>query len=223
MSAPEHIPTVVTTCTNSACGMRFPCPIDDTRGLTCPLCEAPTTAGATYDPPFVAASGPGRDEAETIGVLDNIRSAMNVGTMLRAADGANVSHMHLCGLTAWIDNPKVIKTALGAEQSVSCSRSLDGTKCVAELASAGVEIWAIESTPQSTLLDEVVAGPIPTRLALIVGNEVAGVDPQLLEMADRHVHLAMAGTKTSLNVGVAFGIASYAVRAARSHQLANSA
>ena len=72
-------------------------------------------------------------------------------------------------------------------------------------------MWAIESSPASIPIGGALS--VPPKLAFIVGNERAGVDPTLLELADRHLHLPMAGSKTSLNVGVAFGIVAYTLRA----------
>lgn len=207
---PDHL---VVRCTADTCRLRFPVPVGNPRHGQCPLCDAPTVDVMAYPPPHTppAPSVPG--SSETIGVLDNIRSALNVGTMLRAADGARLAHMHLCGLTPDGAHPKVTKTSLGAEQSVPWTWHCDASTCVSELRDAGWVIWAVESTPSAVSLESLHAAP--DRLALVVGNERAGVDPGVLEQADRVVYLPMAGAKTTLNVGVAFGIAAYGVRRLR--------
>lgn len=189
-------------CTNADCALRYPSPLDDRRFGTCPLCEAPAVDAGRYAAPVVR-RGPGPTQ-HVVGVLDSIRSALNVGTMLRNADGAGLAHMHLCGLTAKPDNPKVIKTALDAQFTVASTWHADVVSCVAGLRGAGYQIWAVESTATSQPLGEIAA--VPAQLALVVGNERAGVDPQILAEADRHVHIEMAGAKDSLNVAVAFGI-----------------
>ena len=201
---------VVLKCSSAECGMRYPSPADDERRDECVICASPTQIVGTYESPYLPGPEP-RPAGELVGVLDNIRSALNVGTMLRSADGARLDHVHLCGLTAGVDNPKVVKTALGAERSVPSTSNLDAGTCVAALKSRGFDIWAIEHTPTSTPLPGVVS--IPEKLAFVVGNERAGVDPDLLRVADRQLHLPMAGAKTSLNVGVVFGIAAYLLRA----------
>ena len=214
---PDH---VIVRCTSDACGLRFPVPVGDPRHGACTLCEAPTVDVRPCPPPY--APPPGESLAgETVGVLDNIRSALNVGTMLRAADGARLSHMHLCGLTPSGDHPKVAKTSLGAEASVPWTAHADADRCVAELQASGWTVWAIESTPDAVPLEAV--HEVPERLALVVGNERAGVDPGILEQSDHVVYLPMGGAKTTLNVGVAFGIAAYGVRRIRSDMQAREA
>jgi len=141
-------------------------------------------------------------------VADNLRSANNVGAILRTADGAGVSHVHLCGISATPAHRGVRKTALGAEESVSWSWCPDATTLIDGFTIEHREIWALEDTPDAVDLDRTArrAGP---RLALIVGNEVSGVDPTLLEQSTVHVRLPMRGNKDSLNVAVAAGVAAY--------------
>ncbi len=209
-SVPDH---VIARCTDPTCGLRFPVPVGDPRHGTCPRCEAATTDLATCPPPYPPAPLPEPTHGVTIGVLDNIRSALNVGTMLRAADGARFGHLHLCGLTPAGDHPKVAKTSLGAELAVPWSWHPDTQQCVSDLRTTGWTVWAIESTPDAVPLEAIDRAP--ERLALVVGNERAGVDPGVIEQADQVVYLPMAGAKTTLNVGVAFGIAGYGVRRLR--------
>jgi tRNA G18 (ribose-2'-O)-methylase SpoU len=147
-------------------------------------------------------------------LLDNVRSALNVGTMLRAADGARLDHVHLCGVTPAADHPKVRKTALGAETEVGWSHAPDATVVLDGLRADGWSVWAVESTPASVPLAVVLGAPVPAQLVLVVGNEVAGVDPGLLRSADQQVHLPMWGAKTTLNVGVALGAVVYGIRTA---------
>lgn len=202
---------VVLKCSSASCGMRYPSPADDPRRGFCPLCEAPVTQVAVFEAPPV--HEPRRASPEhglLVGVLDNIRSALNVGTMMRSADGAAFDHLYLGGLTAAVDNPKVVKTALGAEQAVSATSCLDLTTCVADLRAQGYQIWALDQTPTSVPLQSMAMRP--KRLAVVVGNERAGVDPAILAVSDRHVHLDMLGTKSTVNVAVAFGAAAYQLR-----------
>jgi 23S rRNA (guanosine2251-2'-O)-methyltransferase len=206
---------VVLKCSGDACGMRYPSPVDDHRRHACPLCEAPVSQVATYDgPPLPVVPTNPQDGSVLVGVLDNIRSAQNVGTMLRSADGVALDHLYLGGLTASADNPKVIKTALGAELSVPSTSFKDTIECIDLLRGDGFEVWAIDYTSDSIPLQGIAERP--AKLAFVMGNERAGVDPAILLGADRHIHLDMYGAKTTLNVGVTFGAVAYWLRTATS-------
>ncbi|MEM7092979.1 MAG: TrmH family RNA methyltransferase [Actinomycetota bacterium] len=192
--------------------MRFPVPVGDPRHGTCPACTAPTVDVEPSLRPALPEAG-ANVEGRTVGVLDNIRSAMNVGTMLRAADGARVDHLYLAGLSPAGDHPKVAKTALGAERTVTWSHVPDAVTTVTDLKARGTVIWAFEVTNRAVPFDEV--DQVPEEVAVVVGNERSGVDPGVLRLADRHISLPMAGAKTTLNVGVAFGVAIYGIRSIR--------
>ena len=155
-------------------------------------------------------------------VLDNIRSAENVGSMFRTADAFGVAHLYLCGYTpAPIDrfgrpNPKIAKTALGAQLSVAWSAVPDVCECVAELKKEGVTVIALEQDSRSVPLTSVRGPGLEQKgWALVVGNEVLGVDPRALDLVDTIVHIPMRGAKESLNVSVAAGIALYALTRTR--------
>jgi len=142
-------------------------------------------------------------------ILDNIRSAWNVGSIFRSADGFRFTHAHLCGITPTPDNDAVTKTSLGAEDSVPWSYHKDAVKLVTGLKKEGWRIFALEEHP---LANEIRSATIKTSdWALIVGNEVTGVDPGLLDVCDDILYIPMRGEKKSFNVAVAFGIAAYAL------------
>jgi tRNA G18 (ribose-2'-O)-methylase SpoU len=146
------------------------------------------------------------------GLLDNIRSVYNVGSILRTADGAGLTHLHLCGITSPPTHPKVAKTALGAELSVAWSQHRNGLDTAVALQEQGCQLWAIEDSPQAESLFAVPAPASSERIVLVVGNEIAGIDPEILARCDRVLQIPMQGHKKSLNVATAFGIAAYAVR-----------
>lgn len=129
--------------------------------------------------------------------------------MFRIADGAGLDHLHLCGLTATPDNPKVQKTALSAEQTVSWTHHLNGVLAVKALKEVGYVVWGIEGGERSR--DLIVSRPgLPSSpLAFIVGNEKSGIDPAILSLCDAVWHIPMQGHKRSLNVAIAFGIIAY--------------
>ncbi|WP_217909850.1 TrmH family RNA methyltransferase [Pseudenhygromyxa sp. WMMC2535] len=202
-------------CSSAACGLRFPVAEGSELGASCPLCGAPTHfVGEPYETHEIRStrvpSGP-----PIQALLDNVRSLQNVGSIFRAADGAGVEHLHLGGFTPTPDHPKLVKTALGAEASVAWTRHADPLAAATELAAAGLRLWAIEGGPGSRDIFELLAdvgGPQDPGIVLVLGHEVSGVDPRILALCERIARIPMAGTKGSLNVSVAFGVAAYLLR-----------
>lgn len=150
-------------------------------------------------------------------VLDNLRSTLNVGSIFRTADGAGVKHIYCGGTTPTPEHPKIKKTSLGAESIKSWSYCPNTVQLVSNLKTAGYLILALETTPQSISLFDM---PTAIRgqdhpLALVVGNEISGIDPGILETADHILHIPMTGKKTSLNVAVSAGIALYTLQNSR--------
>lgn len=203
-------------CENNGCLFRYPVLEQERPAAACPRC-----GGTTYlvserylrqeaIPTMTSQPGP-----VVVALLDNIRSVFNVGSMFRIADGSGISHLHLGGITPTPNHPKMGKTALGAEHAVPWSYHANGLGAAQMLQTAGCQLWAIEENgPQTTSL--FIAAPATERpIALIVGNEVAGIDPDVLALCDRVLAIPMQGYKRSLNVAVAFGIAAYAVRYGR--------
>lgn len=141
------------------------------------------------------------------GVLDNIRSAYNVGSMFRTAECAYIAELVLCGITARPPHRKVEKTALGTTQLVPWRYFADTMEAVQALRSEGWKIAALEITDESVPIQNVKRTDFP--LALVIGNEVTGVDDRVLEFADMVVEIPQYGEKESLNVAIAFGIAVY--------------
>ncbi len=139
-------------------------------------------------------------------LVDNVRSLWNVGSIFRTADACGVEEMKLCGITGCPPRPQIAKTALGAEQVVGWSYRADPLVALDELRAAGYRPVAIEKTERSRPLDEM---DWPERTCLVIGNEVAGITPLMLESVSLHAHIPMLGVKDSFNVAVAFGIAAH--------------
>lgn len=196
MTADVHV-----VCSNVDCALRFPAPAD-TR---CPLCGSATAVVASRTLNVPLRRIPRRQLAL---IFDNVRSAHNVGVMLRTAECIGASHVYHCGITAPPLHPKVAKAALGSEQRVVASVHRNAVALVAQLQADGVVCWALESVAAADDIFE-AAADAPAGLALVVGNEVAGVDPAVLELCTRRVTLPMVGDKNSLNVGHAFAAAAY--------------
>ncbi len=142
-------------------------------------------------------------------LLDNIRSVWNVGSMFRTADAVGLGGLCLCGMTATPPRPDIEKTALGATLSVPWNYWQDSLDAVRDLKSQGLAVIALEQTPEAVDWDD-FACPFPH--VFVVGHEVQGVRPEILDLADQVVEIPMAGSKQSLNVAVSFGVLAYAIR-----------
>lgn len=151
-------------------------------------------------------------DPDFVALLENIRSLWNVGSMFRTADGAGIGRLILTGITGRPPRAEITKTALGAEEIVPWEYVADPEEAVARLKAAGYRILALENEPAAVPLERAAAAG---RLCLVLGHEVAGISPVLLAAADQVIDLPMRGAKSSLNVAVAFGIAAYALAAAR--------
>ncbi len=137
------------------------------------------------------------------GILENLRSAWNVGSIFRTADAAGFSHLYLCGITPYPPHEGISKTALGAENLVSWSYHPDAVQLLQELRAQGVILWALETEGSPW---DPFSRPPSQPLALVVGNELSGIDPEVLELCHQTFSLPMRGGKNSLNVSVAFGV-----------------
>ncbi|TXF85994.1 RNA methyltransferase [Neolewinella aurantiaca] len=141
-------------------------------------------------------------------LLDDIRSANNVGSLFRTADCFALEHIYLCGITATPPHRDILKTALGATESMSWSHHDDALALVKELKGDGAQVQCLEQTEQSTLLKN-FAPPAGQPLVLVVGNEVNGVNQAVIDAADGTIEIEQFGTKHSLNVAVAAGMMVY--------------
>ena len=144
-------------------------------------------------------------ESGVVLVLDNIRSAHNVGSAFRTSDAFKVDRIVLCGICAVPPSAEIHKSALGAEDSVPWEHVGDTLEAVARLRSEGYRIVAVEQTENSVKLGEF--RPVPgERYALIFGNEVDGVQQSVVDASDFALEIPQYGTKHSLNVSVSIGV-----------------
>jgi tRNA G18 (ribose-2'-O)-methylase SpoU len=148
---------------------------------------------------------PGARRAPIFGLLDNVRSLYNVGSIFRTSDGALVSHLFLTGFTPSPPRKEIDKTALGATKTVPWSHHADPLEAVQTARQRGARICVLEHTSRSIPYFELSATDFP--LCLVVGNELTGVSDHLIRAADIAIEIPMVGTKQSLNAAVAFGIA----------------
>ena len=138
-------------------------------------------------------------------VLDNVRSMHNVGSAFRTADGFAIEQIILCGITATPPHREIEKTALGATQSVQWSHYKETATAIQELKAQGYKVLAIEQAEGSVSLEkfEITANQ---KYALVFGNEVHGVDEEVMSMVDGCIEIPQFGTKHSFNVSVTIGI-----------------
>lgn len=149
-----------------------------------------------------------KDKLPLVVVLDNVRSAMNVGSIFRTSDAFLVEKICLCGITATPPNREITKTAIGATESVEWEYFDDTAKALGALKTEGYQLIGVEQTDSSVLLNDFSTKP-EGKYALVLGNEVEGVDEELLPMLDACIEIPQEGTKHSLNVSVCAGIVIY--------------
>ena len=149
-------------------------------------------------------------------VCHNIRSAFNVGSIFRTADGAGVSEIILGGYCAHPPHPKLAKTALGAQQYVPYEQVWQTWRAIDKLKEDGYNVMALEKTkavypelPKAKRAKNIFNFKPKFPLALVLGNEIKGLSREILKRCDDVVFIPMRGKKESLNVSVAFGVAIY--------------
>lgn len=138
-------------------------------------------------------------------ILNEIRSLTNVGTFFRTCDAFNVEKIYLCGITATPPHREIQKTALGATESMQWEHRESTIDLVNELKAEGVKICSIEQTEETTFLQD-VEHLSKDKYALVFGNEVNGVDQDIIDASDYIIEIPQFGTKHSLNVSVCAGI-----------------
>lgn len=142
-------------------------------------------------------------------IVDNVRSIHNVGSIFRTSDAALVEHLYLAGITGTPENPAMHRTALGAQDTVPWSHEPDALVVASRLRKAGYTLAVLEITDEPTVPDALTRRHFP--IALVVGNELTGVDDRLVASADLALEIPQYGAKQSLNVSVAYGIAVFDV------------
>ncbi|MEJ5241063.1 MAG: TrmH family RNA methyltransferase [Anaerolineales bacterium] len=236
-------------CCNPNCGLRYPRSPLETAGERCPRCLGETRLAAER---LWGPEADRRAERATLplqALLDNVRSAWNVGAIFRTADGLGLQKLYLCGITPTPPHAGIRKTALGAEEWVEWEYAPNAVQLAKKLKAEGARLWGIEEGSESDSLEALreesqraaaaegwarsapsspirrsdqVAGRIGSEegtelrghaasIVLILGNEIAGVDPELLQLCEKVIAIPMRGQKRSLNVEVAFALAAWEI------------
>ena len=139
-------------------------------------------------------------------ILDDIRSLNNIGSIFRTCDAFKIEKIYLCGITAKPPNRKITKTAIGATESVDWEYYEKIDDLISKLKSSGVKLWAIEQAEGSKSLSDLsIENPV-IKHALIFGNEINGVNQNIVNNCDEVLEINQYGTKHSLNVSIAAGI-----------------
>jgi len=136
-------------------------------------------------------------------VLDNLRSAFNVGSIFRTADTARVERIVTCGYTAHPPHPRLEKTALGTLDLVAADHFDTTLEALDDCRARGLPVWALETTSHSRTYTDLT---FPRPVALVLGNEALGVSPEVLDAADQLVEIPVFGYKNSLNVASACSV-----------------
>ena len=146
-----------------------------------------------------------KEKLNVVLILDDIRSMANVGSIFRTSDCFRIEKIYLCGITPVPPHREIEKTALGATESVEWVYFESAVDLLNKLKSEGVYIVSLEQVDQKTYLQDFFA-PKDKKLALIMGNEVFGVNEELINLSDEVVEIPQFGTKHSFNVSVSVGI-----------------
>ena len=145
------------------------------------------------------------DKLPLVVVLDDIRSLHNIGSVFRTADAFRIECIYLCGITATPPHPEMHKTALGAEFTVDCKYVNNAVETVDNLRSEGYVVYSVEQAEGSIMLDELTLDR-SKKYAVVMGNEVKGVQQEVIDHSDGCIEIPQYGTKHSLNVSVTAGI-----------------
>ena len=138
-------------------------------------------------------------------ILDNVRSANNIGSVFRSSDAFLIEKIYLCGITATPPNKDIQRTALGATDSVIWEHVEETQSVIEQLQNQGIFVASIEQAENATMLNEFVPEK-GKKLAIVMGNEVKGVQQEVVNMSDTCIEIPQIGTKHSLNISVSCGI-----------------
>ncbi len=165
---------------------------------------------ATQDDDFLVIENDRTEKSQTaiplVFILDNIRSAFNVGSCLRTAECLNIEKIYLCGYTPTPEQEKVLKTAMGTDKNITWTSSAKSIDAINELKFKGYRVVALETAAQAQSLYQKFEF-CPT--AFVVGNERFGLDKDVLKACDEIRYIPLSGTKNSLNVGVSLAVAGF--------------
>ena len=145
------------------------------------------------------------DKMPFIVVLENIRSAYNVGSVFRTADAFLLEAIYICGYTCCPPHKEIKKTALGAEETVAWKHFVNSTVALLELKDMGYKVFSVEQASGSTMLNN-LNFDVNDKIAVIFGNEVTGVEQTTIQQSEGCIEIPQFGMKHSLNISTAAGV-----------------
>jgi 23S rRNA (guanosine2251-2'-O)-methyltransferase len=145
------------------------------------------------------------EKTPVIAVLENIRSAYNVGSVFRTADAFLLQAIYITGYTCTPPHKEIKKTALGAEDTVEWKHFANAAEAIEQLRNEGYKIFAVEQVVNSIMLNE-ISFSSTEKVAVIFGNEVSGVELETIKLCDGCIEIPQFGTKHSLNIATAAGV-----------------
>ncbi len=145
------------------------------------------------------------DKTRLIVILDNIRSLNNIGSVFRTSDAFLIEKIYLCGITATPPHKDIHKTALGSTETVDWEYVKSTLDLVEKLKADGIKVISIEQAENATMLNDFIPQP-QTTYAIVFGNEVKGVQQQVVDASDMVIEIPQYGTKHSLNISVSCGV-----------------
>jgi 23S rRNA (guanosine2251-2'-O)-methyltransferase len=203
--------SVIRQCSNPECNFRFP----DTNSLEtripCPICNTQTDIVQRIDLCIdKRINNFWQTSTDFITVIDNIRSVYNVGAIFRTALGFGLKKIYLCGITPTPNHKNFNKSSLGAERYVSWEKSLNCVSQCITLQKNGYTIISIETSDNAISLLNVDKKTFHSnKIAVVFGNEISGVDPDVIALSNQVISIPINGANKSFNVTTAFGIAVY--------------
>jgi tRNA G18 (ribose-2'-O)-methylase SpoU len=145
------------------------------------------------------------EKLPVIAVVENVRSAYNVGSLFRTADAFLLESIYIIGYTAHPPHKEIRKTALGAEDTVSWKYFKTAAEAIQDLRSLGYSVYAVEQVKNSRMLHDVTIQP-GEKMAVVFGNEVNGLEQGTIHLCDGAIEIPQLGMKHSLNIATAAGV-----------------
>lgn len=203
---------IVRECDSDSCHFRFPEAGENNQTLSCPKCGSRTKIVFEDDlSSQISHNKYNYPNAKNIICLfDNIRSVYNVGSMFRTMQGFGIGEAYLCGISPTPDHKNFFKTSMGAEETICWHTTRNALKTCQSLKEKGYFLITLETSANAYPIMDFKPVETKEKTVIIVGNEVTGVDPSIIDLSDVVLSIPIAGKNRSLNVTVAFGIGLYA-------------
>lgn len=203
---------IFSECQNKGCNFRYPSTNLDKNDSVCPSCGSSTkvTDVLNLNEDLRVSTRSSKPSNPPLTILDNIRSVFNVGSIFRTAVGLGLEKIILCGITPTPDHPNFTKTSLSAEKEIMWEWHPNSASICKDIKARGSLIISIEASSSSSDIATIDRSVVNRQnIVVVFGNEIAGIDPQVLKISDRILSIPVYGRNTSYNVATAYGIVMY--------------